>query len=85
MNKEIVFSIIDKNLNEFDDDMPLNQISKTIERKYNEMWRDEIKLPLKLKELRDIIKKYDLRDDRNKLIKGRSKKIIIERCLHFFP
>jgi len=85
MNKEIVFSIIDKNLNEFDDDMPLTQITKTIERKYNEMWRDEITSSLKLKELRDIIKKYDLRDDKNKLIKGRSKKIIIERCLHFFP
>lgn len=83
MNTKIVFSIIDKNLNEFDDDMPLNQISKSIERKYNEMWKDEIKSPLKLKELRDIIKKYDLRDDKDKLIKGRSKKIIIERCLHF--
>ena len=65
--------------------MPLTQITKTIERKYNEMWKDEIKSPLKLKELRDIIKKYDLRDDKDKLIKGRSKKIIIERCLHFFP
>ena len=82
MNENIVSLIIDKNINEFQDDTPLSEISKVIERKYRNSWRDEIYPTMKMKDLRAIVRKYDLRDEKNKLIRGRSKKIILERLRH---
>lgn len=82
MNQNIVSLIIDKNINEFQDDTPLSEISKAIERKYRNSWKDEIFPTMKIKDLRAIVQKYDLRDEKNKLIRGRSKKIILERLLH---
>jgi len=79
MNENIVSLLIDKNINEFKDDTPLSEISKVIERKYRNSWRDEIYPTMKMKDLRAIVRKYDLRDEKNKLIRGRSKKIILER------
>lgn len=79
MKSEIISTIIEENLDSFDDDTPLLEISNSIRDKFKKMWNKEVKKANKLKDIRNIIEKYDLKDDKDKRIKGQSKAILLER------
>ena len=79
MKKEIISTIIENSLDTFDDDTPLLEISKSIQDTFKKMWKKELKKLTKLKDMRELVIRYDLRDEKNNLIKAQSKEILLNR------
>lgn len=79
MKTEIISTIIENNLDTFDDDTPLLEISKSIQDIFKKMWKKELKKLTKLKDMRELVKRYDLRDKKNNLIKAQSKELLLNR------
>jgi hypothetical protein len=79
MKTEIISTIIDNSLDTFDDDTPLSQISYSIQDTFKKMWKKELKKLTKLKDMRELVIRYDLRDKKNKLIKAQSKELLLNR------
>lgn len=79
MKAEIISTIIEKSLDTFDDDTPLFEISNSVQDTFKKMWKKELKKLTKLKDLRELVIRYDLRDEKNRLIKAQSKEILLNR------
>ena len=79
MRAEIISSIIDNSLDTFDDDTPLLEISNCVQDTFTKMWKKELKKLTKLKDMRDLVIRYDLRDEKSRLIKAQSKEILLNR------
>jgi hypothetical protein len=79
MKTEVISTIIDNSLDTFDDDTPLSQISYSIQDTFKKMWKKELKKLTKLKDMRELVIRYDLRDKKNMLIKAQSKELLLNR------
>ena len=79
MKTEIISTIIDNSLDTFKDDTPLLEISYSIQDTFKKMWKKELKKLTKLKDIRELVIRYDLRDEKNNLIKAQSKEILLNR------
>lgn len=79
MKSEIISSIIDNSLDTFDEDTPLLHISNCVQDTFTQMWKKELKTLTKLKDMRDLVLRYDLRDEKSRLIKAQSKEILLNR------
>lgn len=79
MKAEIVSTIIENSLDTFDDDTPLLQISNCVQDTFTKMWKKELKKLTKLKDMRELVIRYDLRDEKSRLIKAQSKEILLNR------
>ena len=76
MKAEIISTIIENSLDTFDDDTPLLEISNCVQDTFKKMWKNELK---KLKDIRELVIRYDLRDEKSRLIKAQSKEILLNR------
>ena len=79
MKAEIVSTIIENSLDTFDDDTPLLQISNCVQDTFTKMWKKELIKLTKLKDMRELVIRYDLRDEKSRLIKAQSKEILLNR------
>ena len=74
-----IIGFFEKSLDTFDDDTPLFEISNSVQDTFKKMWKKELKKLTKLKDLRELVIRYDLRDEKNRLIKAQSKEILLNR------
>lgn len=79
MKAEIISTIIENSLDTFDDDTPLLEISNCVQDTFKKMWKNELKKLTKLKDIRELVIRYDLRDEKSRLIKAQSKEILLNR------
>lgn len=79
MKAEIISTIIENSLDSFDDDTPLLEISHCVQNTFKKMWKNELKKLTKLKDIRELVIRYDLRDEKSRLIKAQSKEILLDR------
>ena len=79
MKAEIISTIIENSLDTFDDDTPLLEISHFVQDTCKKMWKNELKKLTKLKDIRELVIQYDLRDEKSRLIKAQSKEILLNR------
>ena len=79
MKAEIISTIIENSIDTFDDDTPLLQISNCVQDTFTKMWKKELKKLTKLKDMRQLVIRYDLRDEKSRLIKAQSKEILKNR------
>lgn len=79
MKAEIISTIIENSLDSFDDDTPLLEISHCVQNTFKKMWKNELKKLTKLKDIRELVIRYDLRDEKSRLIKAQSKEILLNR------
>ena len=79
MKAEIISTIIENSLDTFDDDTPLLEISHFVQNTFKKMWKKELKNLTKLKDIRELVIRYDLRDGKSRLIKAQSKESLLNR------
>ena len=77
MKAEIISTIIENSLDTFDD-TPLLEISHFVQNTFKNVEK-ELKNLTKLKDIRELVIRYDLRDGKSRLIKAQSKEILLNR------